>query len=509
MGEVFLAFDKQLQRKVALKLLPESFATDKERLRRFEREAIAASALNHPNVAHIYEVAHFEGQHFIAMEYVEGISLQTWIGQKVEPSKVRDVALQLADALEEAHTKGIIHRDLKPSNIMLNQRGQIKVLDFGLAKIIQQSNGASFLETQTVTETGTLLGTVPYMSPEQALGKTIDHRSDIFSFGTILYTLLSGKHPFQGATQMESLDKVLHAQPEPLTQTNASIGRYIERMIHKCLEKDVTLRYQSFHEILEDLRNGTRQSTPTEIISPAFKNKRILRSIWLVLLLVAGAAALFSLFVKRNTQTDKGPVRTTLAVMPFHIVTPEQEISYLSIGIPDAIITRLSNLQQIQLRPTSSILSFQNKPFDLKEVEKKLNVQNVLAGTIQKAGKQFRIRVQLIRTVDGVSLWGETYDLTPSDLLSIEDSVSDRVSSALKIQISPEQKERLHQVFTSNAEAYEWYLRGREQLLRYTKEAALNAISCFEKGLQIDPTFAKAQAGLAQAAADLHIRFAR
>ena len=506
---MFLVRDLQLQRNVALKLLPESVASDKERLRRFEREARAASALNHPNVAQIHEVGESEGKHFIVMEYVEGTSLQTLVDQKTHnPTEILDYAIQLADALDEAHVKGIIHRDLKPTNVMLNQRRQIKILDFGLAKILQQSpDEASAYITETVTEKGMILGTVPYMSPEQALGKSVDHRTDIFSFGTLLYTLLTGRHPFSGMTQMESLDKVLHAEPEPVSKWNPEVDTGFDRIIRKCMEKDLNSRYQSVREILVDLKNLRRDTTIVKDPSGP-KNTSRFAPVVISILMITGAVAIF--FLNRSSWNIKPSAkeRITLAVMPFHVVTPDPEVSYLSIGIPDSIITRLSNLEQLQLRPTSSILPFQNKPFDLQEIQKTLRVENVLTGTIQKSGDQMRVRAQLIRANDGVSLWGGTFDVSPADLLTIEDSVSDQVSSALQIQMSPEQRVRLKEIPTGNAEAYEWYLRGREQLLRYNTDAALNAISNFEKALHLDPTFAKARAGLAQAAADMHIRFA-
>jgi eukaryotic-like serine/threonine-protein kinase len=509
MGEVYLAVDNTLQRKVALKILPDAFASDQERVRRFAREARAASALNHPNVAQIYEVGESDGKHFLVMEYVDGVSLESLAKQRPDqPDEILKIAIELADALDDAHSKGIIHRDLKPSNVMLNKRGQIKILDFGLAKMFQQSaDVGSLVETQSGTEKGIILGTVPYMSPEQAIGKQVDHRTDIFSYGTLLYTLLCGVQPFEASTRVESLTKVLHTNPEPLSRRNPRIDERLERIVVKCMEKDADSRYQSFREVLVDL-NRLKRDAANQATAPS--PSRLIRFGIPVVAIIALAALALILFKDRYVRVDRGPEqqRTSLAVLPFHIVTPEEQISYLSIGIPDAIITRLSNLEQIRLRPTSAILAFQNKDFDLKEVRSQLDVEHVVTGTIQKVGQQMRVRVQLIRARDGISLWGDTYDLSPSDLLTIEDSVSDQVSSALQIQIRPEQRMRMKHVSTQNAEAYELYLRGRDQLLRYKTEAVLNAIKHFEKALALDPSFAKARAGLAQAAADMHIRFA-
>lgn len=497
MGEVYLALDTKLQRKVALKVLPHSFHSDPDRLNRFEREARAASALNHPHIAQIYEIGNADGELYIAMEYVEGMSLQALLAREsLESTLVLRIAVQLADALQEAHAKGIIHRDLKPSNVMLSSRGQIKVLDFGLAKVQQQFDSSN-VATDLKTESGMLLGTIPYMSPEQALGKPLDHRTDIFSYGTLLYTLLSSKHPFQGTTQTESLDKVLHHNPEPISKSNQ-----LERVIRKCLEKDVRSRYQSFSEVLNAL---TPLNSRPQNISIGVDSRRTVVLV-LLLIVLAGVVLLALKTVWHHPSRNQDVV--TLAVLPFNIVTPEEKISHLSVGIPDAIITRLSNLPQMRLRPTSAILQFQNKQFDLEQVRKTLRADHVLTGTIQQSGNRFRVRVQLIRTNDGVNLWGDTYDVIPSDLLSIEDSVSHQVSSALQLKISPQQQLQLQENPTRSAQAYDLYLRGREQLLRYNTAATLNSISFFEKALEADSAFALARAGLAEASADMHIRFA-
>ncbi|MCI0602092.1 protein kinase [bacterium] len=520
MGEVYLTQDSRLGRKVALKLLPKNLTQDTDTIRRFEREARAASALNHPNILTIYEIGRAEETHYIATEFVEGETLrQRMLGGKMDLNQVLDIAIQTANALAAAHEAGIVHRDIKPENIMVRRDGLVKVLDFGLAKLIEPKAQFVDRETATVaelkTDTGMVIGTARYMSPEQARGQTTDARTDLFSLGVLIYEMLASMPPFRGDNHADVIAALLTTEPPPLSQIDSEIPAELDSIVSKALRKNAAERYQTAKELLNDLHDfrggflhvqasAESKSNRTGFAVPTGSRLRL----WIYgIAIVLIVTSTFIIFQRNPARMNRNkPGRATLAVMPFHISTPEPSISYLSVGIPDAIITRLSNLEQIQLRPTSSILAFQNKHFEIEEVREKLEVENILTGTIQKIGDRFRIRVQLIRAADGVSLWGFTYDLSPSDLLTIEDSVSEQVSSALQLQISPQQRVRLKQAYTENTEAYQWYVRGREQLPRYTSQSALTAISYFEKALQLDPSFAKARAGLAQAAADMHLR---
>lgn len=507
MGEVYLAQDVKLSRSVALKILPTEFSSDPERLRRFIQEARTASALNHPNVAQIYEIGEAERTHFIAMEHVEGETLHKKInGHPMNTEDLLQIAIQVADALKAAHSKGIIHRDLKPSNIMIAQRNQAKVLDFGLAKHTSAVDPNSDVSTIQSTESGVVLGTVPYMSPEQALGKTVDLRSDIFSFGSVLYEMVSGRLAFGAETPAQVLAQILQAQPEAVGRWNYNVPPELERIIRKCLEKSPDQRYQTASDLFLDLQKLHKDITtraPSVVAPRRYSRDSIIIAVLIVLsLIVVG-------LLNRQRTSPVANNKTTLAVLPFTMLGPTGQNDHLSIGIADAIITRLASVKDIRLAPTSAILRYRNQPnLDIPRVASELKVEKILSGTIQQSGDRFRISVQLIHAGDNASLWGKQIDLARKDLLDLEDDIAEEVSRALEVRISDSERERLNRHYTKSSEAYELNLLGRAQLLRYDKEGTLAAIDAFQKALAMDPGYASAQAGLALACADMHLRYA-
>jgi non-specific serine/threonine protein kinase len=371
MGEVYLAQDTKLDRAVALKILPAEFARDPERMSRFVQEAKAASALNHPNVAHIYEIGEAEGLHFIAMEYVEGESLKTKSGRSMEASEILDIGIQIADALDAAHSKGITHRDIKPANVMLTARAQAKVLDFGLAKL--GPSAAAEAATTYTTATDVILGTPHYMSPEQALGRPVDQRSDLFSLGAVLYEMATGRVPFSGDSAAEILDRVTHAQPEAIARFNYNLPPELERIIRKCLEKDRDRRYQSARELLVDLRNLKRDSDSGVKAAPVRPARRAV-NLALVVLAIAIVTAGAYLWWERGRSID------SIAVLPFANASGNPDAEYLSDGITDSIMSSLAKLPKLRVVPRSMVFRYKGREADAQKSGRELNVRAVLTG---------------------------------------------------------------------------------------------------------------------------------
>lgn len=508
MGEVYLAEDTKLDRFVALKFLSLEMERDKDRIKRFLREAKLASALRHPGIVHIYEIGEWEGHHYIVMEYVEGETLSSHIKKGAIPIvEFIEIAIQIADILDEAHSKGIIHRDIKPSNILLAPRKQVKILDFGIAKLTQPppSDTASGIPTASITESGVVFGTLPYMSPEQSLGRKADHRTDLFSTGVVFYEMATGRRPFEGTSSAELVDHILHAQPEAISRYNYDIPPELDRIIRKSLEKDPDLRYQSARDLEIDLKHLQRGSESFDITSPkrAFKRTAI---ITVVLLVVALSSGIFLFRDKFARVPHKD--RIVLAVLPFTVLTPQQDLDYLSVGIVDAVITRLANIKRLKLCPTSMILKYSGKNADPVKAGRALGADQVLMGTIQKANERFRVSVQLAQAKDAAPTWAKQFDFATQDLLSLEDAVAQEVTAALRIQLSSSEHQRVYRRYTENAAAYEWYLRGRAQLSRYNREGTLAAIDAFEEALRQDANYALARAGLAIANAEMQLRYA-
>ncbi len=522
MGEVYLAEDVQLGRHVALKLLPSDVASDEGLMRRFIQEARAASALNHPNILTVYEFGEAESIYFIATEFIDGVTLRKRMER--EPMKVSDaldVAVQATEALAAAHGADIVHRDIKPENIMLRADGYIKVLDFGLAKLTQQRASQTDAPTLMMTDAGVVLGTARYMSPEQARGLPIDQRTDIWSLGVVLYEMVTGRAPFEGTTTTDTIVSILEREPLPLAQVSRNIPAELQRIVTKALAKKQEERYQTANDLAADLKRLKRDfeagasSVPAQSMPLVRTSRGVFARAWfnaLVGVLALGLLVAGYLFRGRffSEEAPKASAeQITLAVLPFRILNKEAEdISFLSLGFPDAIITRLANVRQIRLRPTSAILRYENQNVDAQEAGRALSSDYVVMGTVQKAEERLRLSVQLLRASDGAPIWGGQYDEPRANLLDLQDSIAGQVATALKIKMTAAEQERLLRRYTGNAAAYESYLQGRSHLSRSTQEEALAAIEKFENALRLDPNYAPAYAGLARAAAEMHLRFA-
>ena len=506
MGEIYLAQDTRLGRQVALKFLPASFREDPERLRRFQNEARAASTLNHPNVATIYEIGEAEDIAYIAMEYIEGLTLDQKIsGQTLTTGEIVNTSIQVADALDDAHSHGVVHRDIKTSNIMITRRDQVKVLDFGLAKV-SSAITSDLLDQPTAVKTapGLVMGTVQYMSPEQAVGQTIDARSDIWSFGVVLYEMATGRKPFMGTTTGETIEKIRHSQPDAIARFNYEIPAELERIIRKCLEKDRENRYQSARELLIDLKNLRRDLESDTRVAPLVptENKSNLRNKALLVVggvLVLGIAA--ALYLSRRDQpradTANAPIKS-IAVLPFKPLVAGNRDETLELGMADTLITKLSNIRNVDIRPISAVRKYTGLEQDAIVAGRDQQVDAVLDGVIQRSGDQVRVSVRFLRVHDGSQLWSGQFQEHMTQIFTVQDSISERVAAALALTLAGGERQQLTKHHTENAEAYELYLKGRFQMSRLTDDGFLKGRDYFNQAIGLDSNYALAHAALAE-----------
>ena len=500
MGVVYKAEDTRLKRTVVLKFLPEEISTDREALARFQREAQAASALNHPNICTIHDIGDAEGSHFIAMEYVEGESLAAMIRcRPLDPDEVLDIALQVCDALDVAHSKGIVHRDIKPANVMVTTRRQVKILDFGLAKIInpEAQGGTQDASTQSSTGRGKLVGTVQYMSPEQALGRPVDQRTDIFSLGVMLYEMATGVKPFAGATTSETIDRIVHSQPEAIARFNYNLNPELERIIRKCLEKDPDRRYQSAHEPLIDLQNLKRDISSASITQGPIGSQATPLHRRFAVAAVCVFIVLLAIGIYFLARPNKSP--ESIAVLPFANLSADPNTDFVSEGLTDGLLNDLSELPNLAVMSRSSVYHYQGKDIDAQAAGKKLNVQVVLTGRVMVHDDALSVDVELVDVRNNTHIWGGQYREKLTNLLALQYLISKDTSEKLRLRLTGEQHRRLAKRYSEDNEAYQLYLRGRFQLNKRTPEEVKKAIAYFNQAIAKDPVFALAYAGLADA----------
>jgi len=493
MGVVFKAQDTRLERAVALKFLPEKLAQQPQALERFRREARAASALNHPGICTIYDIGEQDGRTFIAMEFIDGETLRSHIhGQPLPLEELLELGIQIAEALEAAHAGGIIHRDIKPANIFVTKRGRAKVLDFGLAKLVPKGIVSANADSEDESSdsnsiVGIISGTPSYMSPEQVRGDGLDPRTDIFSFGLLLYEMATGRQAFSGGTGGVVIEAVLTRPPIPVRSINPAIPPRLEEIIDKALHKDRAKRYQHAADILAELQRLKRV-----IDSGARSGEEGSESAT-----ISNAGRLSSTG-KVRSQTSTGPkIIDSLAVLPFENASHDPENEYLSDGITGSLINNLATVPKLRVMAQSTVSRFKGREIDPQAVGRDLNVRAVLTGRVMQSGGSLRIGAEMVDVATGSQLWGAQYDRKPGDIFVIQDEISNEISGKLRLQLSRAQKKRLTRRHTEDPEAYRVYLKGRHHWNRWTEEGFYKAIEYFQQAIDKDPAYALAYAGLA------------
>jgi TolB-like protein/Tfp pilus assembly protein PilF len=512
MGVVYEAEDARLGRRVALKFVPEQSTADPDSLGRFLREARAASALNHPNICTIHDIGEHDGRPYIVMERMEGETLDRLVSRGALPAdRAIELGIQIADALDAAHEAGFVHRDVKPANIFVTTRGQAKILDFGLAKLVTgpdpQTVGSAVdtASRHVVTTPGSTVGTIAYMSPEQALGKELDARSDLFSFGVVLYEMVAGERAFGGTTTAAVFDAILHRVPTSPLRLHPELPDGLEAVINRALEKDFELRYQTAADLRADLTR-LRRDTSSEI-QPAASDagrapttRRWGRGVWLaaglVGLLVMGAAAILW-FRGWSTATPEETRLASIAVLPFVNETGDPDAEYLSDGVTETLIAQLSRLEDLKVMARSTVFRYKGADTDPQDAGREMGVAAVLTGRVDRRGDTLVIGTELIDVSEGTQLWGDRITRGIDDLLVVEADISRAIADRLRVELTGEEQSTLASRPTENAEAYQLYLRGRFHWNKRTEEHLRKSLEYYDRAIELDPRFALAHAGRA------------